>query len=38
LEKCGFVREGMARRYLCINGIWQDHYLFGLLSDDLQNP
>lgn len=38
LEKCGFVREGMARRYLCINGVWQDHYLFGLLSDDLQNP
>ncbi len=34
LEKCGFVREGAARRYLCINGVWQDHYLFGLLSDD----
>jgi ribosomal-protein-alanine N-acetyltransferase len=36
LEKCGFVREGMARRYLCINGVWQDHYLFGLLSDDFR--
>lgn len=35
LEKCGFVREGRARRYLCINGAWQDHYLFGLLNDDL---
>ena len=34
LEKCGFVREGMARRYLCINGAWQDHYLYGLLEDD----
>jgi ribosomal-protein-alanine N-acetyltransferase len=34
LEKCGFVREGVARRYLCINGSWQDHYLYGLLEDD----
>lgn len=29
LEKCGFVREGYAKEYLCINGIWQDHLLFG---------
>lgn len=36
LEKCGFVREGIARRYLCINGIWQDHYLYGLLEDDFR--
>ena len=36
LEKCGFVREGLARRYLCINGIWQDHLLFGLLNEDLR--
>ena len=25
LEKTGFQREGYARQYLCINGIWQDH-------------
>jgi ribosomal-protein-alanine N-acetyltransferase len=37
LEKCGFTREGLARRYLCINGVWQDHYLFGLLHEDLQS-
>jgi [ribosomal protein S5]-alanine N-acetyltransferase len=36
LEKCGFAREGKARRYLCINGVWQDHYLFGLLNDDFR--
>ena len=36
LEKCGFIREGLARRYLCINGAWQDHYLFGLLHEDLR--
>jgi len=36
LEKCGFVREGLARRYLCINGVWQDHTLYGLLADDFR--
>lgn len=36
LEKCGFAREGIARRYLCINGVWQDHYLYGLLSEDFR--
>ncbi len=36
LEKCGFVREGLARRYLCINGVWQDHLLFGMLQEDFR--
>jgi len=34
LEKTGFVREGYAREYLCINGLWQDHLLFARLSGD----
>ncbi len=34
LEKTGFQREGMARDYLCINGIWQDHLLYARLKDD----
>ena len=34
LEKTGFVREGYARRYLCINGRWQDHLLYGLVRED----
>jgi ribosomal-protein-alanine N-acetyltransferase len=34
LEKVGFAREGRARRYLKINGQWQDHDLFALLQDD----
>ena len=33
LENTGFVREGYARNYLCINGIWQDHLLYGRLKD-----
>lgn len=34
LERAGFTREGYARRYLCINGIWQDHLLYARLIDD----
>lgn len=34
LEKVGFVREGLARRYLKIDGRWQDHVLFAHLDDD----
>jgi ribosomal-protein-alanine N-acetyltransferase len=32
LEKVGFAREGYAREYLCINGLWQDHLLFACLN------
>jgi ribosomal-protein-alanine N-acetyltransferase len=32
LEKTGFVREGYAREYLCINGVWQDHLLYARLQ------
>lgn len=35
LTKAGFVREGVARKYLRINGEWQDHVLFALLADDV---
>jgi ribosomal-protein-alanine N-acetyltransferase len=34
LEKTGFRHEGLARRYLRINGIWQDHLLYALLDSD----
>ena len=35
LERCGFKLEGRARRYLKINGDWQDHLLFAVMADDL---
>ena len=34
LEKTGFTREGYAREYLCINGIWQDHLLYARITDN----
>ena len=35
LERTAFKREGYARGYLCINGIWQDHLLYARLKDDV---
>jgi ribosomal-protein-alanine N-acetyltransferase len=37
LERVGFQREGYARSYLRINGIWQDHLLFALIETDRIN-
>lgn len=36
LAKAGFRQEGVARRYLQINGEWRDHVLFALLEDEVQ--
>ncbi len=35
LERTGFTKEGYARAYLRINGIWQDHLLYALLDTDV---
>ena len=34
LEKCRFQREGRLRRYLKIDGAWEDHYLYALLAEE----
>lgn len=34
LLKSGFIQEGFARRYLRINGAWQDHISFAILRTD----
>ena len=34
LEKFQFVCEGMARSCICLDGIWQDHWLYSLLETD----
>jgi [ribosomal protein S5]-alanine N-acetyltransferase len=34
LVRAGFTHEGLARRYLKINGIWQDHLLYALVDGD----
>ena len=34
LAKIGFREEGLARKYLLINGEWSDHVQFALLEDE----
>lgn len=34
LDRLGFEREGYAKKYLKIAGVWQDHVLTSLLQDD----
>lgn len=36
LARTGFRQEGLARRYLLINGVWADHLLFALLKEEAQ--
>ena len=38
LEKCGFRREGYARKFLEINGQREDHVLFAILKNDFMVP
>ena len=35
LQSLGFAEEGLAKKYLQINGAWQDHRLFGLINENL---
>ena len=35
VERLGFQREGLFRRYLDIDGDWRDHLAYALLAEDL---
>ncbi len=35
VERLGFQREGLLRRYLDIDGDWRDHISYALLAEDL---
>ncbi len=34
LEKASFRQEGLAERYLCINGKWEDHLLYAITAEE----
>ncbi len=38
LEKAGYRREGLAHRYLCIDGTWADHVLFAITAEEWTDP
>jgi ribosomal-protein-alanine N-acetyltransferase len=35
VEKLGFTLEGMSRKYLRINGVWEDHLHYALLNEKI---
>jgi ribosomal-protein-alanine N-acetyltransferase len=35
VERLGFRREGLLRRYLDIDGAWRDHLAYGLVAEDV---
>ena len=36
LEKCGFVSEGLSKKYLKINGRWEDHIHYVILNEAME--
>ncbi len=36
IEKAGFVYEGISKKYLNINGVWEDHLHYVLLNSDVE--
>ncbi|MGF1679894.1 ribosomal protein S5-alanine N-acetyltransferase [Photobacterium minamisatsumaniensis] len=38
LAKCGFEAEGRAKKYLLINGQWEDHILTARMNPDWASP
>jgi ribosomal-protein-alanine N-acetyltransferase len=34
LDKVGYRREGVAKRYLSIAGAWEDHVLFAMTAEE----
>ena len=34
LEKSGYTREGLLRKLLYINGVWEDHFLYAAIEDE----
>lgn len=38
VEKAGFRYEGLSKRYLCINGKWEDHEIYSITSEEWPMP
>ncbi|MNW21928.1 ribosomal-protein-S5-alanine N-acetyltransferase [compost metagenome] len=34
LEKAGFRHEGLARNYLHIHGVWEDHNIYAITCEE----
>ena len=36
LQKCGYENEGFSKKYLCINGVWEDHIHMVKLNEEIE--
>jgi ribosomal-protein-alanine N-acetyltransferase len=36
MEKLGFENEGLAKKYLKVNGVWEDHFHYVLLNPEIE--
>ncbi|MBQ6841715.1 MAG: GNAT family N-acetyltransferase [Firmicutes bacterium] len=36
LQKCGYENEGFSKKYLCINGKWEDHIHMVKLNEEME--
>ena len=36
IKKLGFIEEGLSKKYLKINGKWEDHFHFVLLNEEVE--
>lgn len=36
IKKLGFIEEGLSKKYLKINGNWEDHFHFVLLNEEVE--
>lgn len=37
VEKCGFIYEGTSKKYLKINGVWEDHAHYVILNERMES-
>ena len=33
-QKCGLRQEGLAKRYLNVNGVWEDHEIWAITAEE----
>ncbi|MBN2259696.1 MAG: GNAT family N-acetyltransferase [Clostridiales bacterium] len=36
VEKSGFINEGLSKKYLKINGVWEDHFHYVILNEKIE--
>ncbi len=35
IESLGFKRQGLNEKYMCINGVWRDHFIYAKINESI---